>query len=335
MKTALVCGAGGFIGGHLVRRLKRDGFWVRGVDRRRHEFAASEADEFAGGDLRDARFCGDVIDRPFDEVYQLAAEMGGAEFVYAGKHDAEILHNSMMIDLNVLASCEKHSITRIFFASSACVYPQRNQQDPKNPDCSEDTVYPAEPDSEYGWTKLFGERLYLAHARCRGLQPRIARYHNVFGPENAWTGGREKAPAALCRKVIQARDGQTIDIFGDGLQSRSFLFIAECIEGTIRLMRSDVSGPLNIGSEELITINGLADAIIEISGKTLHKRHVPGSVGVRGRNSNNTHIREKLGWAPSQPLRAGLEQTYAWIESQVLQETQVLREAQVLRETRA
>jgi GDP-D-mannose 3',5'-epimerase len=318
MKTALVCGAGGFIGGHLVKRLKRDSYWVRGVDRRQHEFGDSEADEFVLGDLRDARFCDDVIDRPFDEVYQLAAEMGGAEFVYNGGYDADILHNSMMIDLNVLANCLKHSMRRIFFASSACIYPQRNQQDPKNPNCAEDSVYPAEPDSEYGWTKLFGERLYLAHGRCSGLQPRIARYHNVFGPEGHWTGGREKAPAALCRKVAQARNGETIDILGDGRQSRSFLFISECIEGTIRLMRSDVSEPLNVGSDELVTIDGLADAIIEISGKTLHKNYVPGSVGVRGRNSSNRRIREKLNWAPSQPMRRGLEQTYAWIETQVL-----------------
>ena len=324
MKTALVCGAGGFIGGHLVRCLKRNGHWVRGVGRRPHEFAESEADEFVLGDLRDARFCSDVIDRPFDEVYQLAAEMGGAEFVYNGRYDADILRNSMMIDLNVLANCLRHSMTRIFFASSACIYPQRNQQDPKNPNCAEDSVYPAEPDSEYGWTKLFGERLYLAHGRCNGLQPRIARYHNVFGPEGHWMGGRENAPAALCRKVAQAHNGQTIDILGDGQQSRSFLFISECIEGTIRLMRSDVSEPLNIGSDELVTIDGLTDAIIEISGKTLHKNYVSGTVGVRGRNSNNRRIREKLSWAPSQPLRRGLEQTYAWIETQVRQQASTL-----------
>lgn len=317
MKRALVCGAGGFIGGHLVKRLKQEGYWVRGVDRRRHEFAATQADEFALGDLTDARFCGDVIDQAYDEVYQLAAEMGGAEFVYDGRHDAEILLNSIRIDVNVLASCLKHSIKRVFFASSACVYPSRNQLDPENPVCAEESVYPAEPDSEYGWGKLFAERLYLAHGRCSGVQPRIARYHNVFGPEGVWTGGREKAPAALCRKVVQARNGQTIDIFGDGRQSRSFLFISECLEGTMRLMRSEVAEPLNIGSEELVTIDELADSIIEISGKTLYKNYVPGNVGVRGRNSNNKRIRERLGWAPSQPLRKGLEQTYAWIEAQI------------------
>lgn len=317
MTLALVCGAGGFIGGHLVKRLKRDGFWVRGVDRRPHEFAASEADEFILGDLRDARFCSDVFNRPFDEVYQLAAEMGGAEFVYDGRYDADILHNSMMIDLNVLADCLRQGAKRVFFASSACVYPRRNQQDPKNPHCAENSVYPADPDSEYGWTKLVGERLYLAHGRCSGLQPRIARYHNVFGPKGAWRGGREKAPAALCRKVAEAPDGGAVDILGDGRQSRSFLFISECIEGTIRLMRSNVAEPLNIGSEELVTIDALADMIIEISGKTLRKNYVAGPNGVRGRNSDNDKIRAQLDWAPSGRLRSGLEQTYAWIEAQV------------------
>jgi len=318
MKTALVCGAGGFIGGHLVRRLKRDGFFVRGVDRRRHEFAASEADEFIIGDLRDDQFCRGVIDRRFDELYQLASEMGGAEFIYDGKYDAEILRNSTLIDLNVVANCLKHSIERVFYSSSACVYPLRNQLDPRNPSCAEDSVYPAEPDSEYGWAKLFGERLYLAQSRCNGLQPRIARYHNVFGPEGPWIGGREKAPAALCRKVVQARSGQAIDIFGDGQQSRSFLCISECIEGTIRLMRANVCEPLNIGSDEMVTIDRLADMIIEISGKSLYKNYVTGPVGVPGRNSDNAQIRKKLEWAPSLGLRRGLEETYAWIESQVL-----------------
>jgi GDP-D-mannose 3', 5'-epimerase len=321
MKTALVCGAGGFIGGHLVRRLIRDGFRVRGVDCKLPEFAETEADEFFLGDLRDGRFCGDVIDQPFDEVYQLAADMGGAEFIYDGRHDADILHNSMLIDLNVLECCTRHSVRRIFFSSSACVYPERNQQDAKNPNCAESSVYPAAPDSEYGWGKLFAERLYLAHGRCSGMEPRIARYHNIFGPEGAWRGGREKAPAALCRKVAQARDGGTIDILGDGRQSRSFLCVSECIEGTIRLMRSDAGEPLNIGSDELVTIDHLADMIIEIAGRTVHKNYIAGPVGVRGRNSDNRRIREALGWAPSEPLRKGLEQTYAWIEMQVLRES--------------
>jgi nucleoside-diphosphate-sugar epimerase len=225
MKTALVCGAGGFIGGHLVRRLKRDGLWVRAVDRNHHEFAPSEADEFILGDLRDGRFCKDAIDRPFDEVYQLAAEMGGAEFVYARRFDADILQHCMMIDLNVVTNCIAQAAKRVFFASSACVYPQGNQTDRKTVNCAEDSVYPADPDSEYGWTKLFGEHLYLTHGRCSGLQARIARYHNVFGPCGPWSGGREKAPAALCRKVALARNGDSIEIFGDGQQTRTFLLM--------------------------------------------------------------------------------------------------------------
>jgi len=317
MKTAVVCGAGGFIGGHLVSRLKQDGYWVRAIDRKQHEFKTVDADEFILGDLRDASFCSGAIDITFDEVYQLAAEMGGAEFVYDGRHDATILRDSTIIDLHVLSNCLKHRTQRIFFASSACVYPRRNQLDPNNPICGEDSVYPADPDSEYGWTKLFGERLYLAHERAGVLQPRIARYHNVFGPQGAWRGGREKAPAALCRKVAEAPDEGSIDILGDGQQTRSFLFISECIEGTVRLMRSDVPGPLNIGSDEMVTIDHLADLIIDISGKTLRKNYIPGPIGVRGRNSDNRRIRTALGWAPSKSLRRGLEQTYAWIEMQV------------------
>jgi len=317
MKTALVCGAGGFIGGDLVSRLKQDGYWVRAIDRKQHEFKTLDADEFVLGDLRDASFCGGAIDIAFDEVYQLAAEMGGAEFVYDSRHDATILRDSMIIDLHVLSNCLKHGTQRIFFASSACVYPRRNQLDPNNPICDEDSVYPADPDSEYGWNKLFGERLYLAHERTGVLQPRIARYHNVFGPQGAWLGGREKAPAALCRKVVEAPDEGSIDIIGDGQQTRSFLFISECIEGTVRLMRSDVPGPLNIGSDEMVTIDDLADLIIDISGKTLRKNYIPGPIGVRGRNSDNRRIRKVLGWAPSKSLRTGLERTYAWIEMQV------------------
>jgi nucleoside-diphosphate-sugar epimerase len=287
MKTALVCGGGGFIGGHLVRRLKRDGLWVRAVDRKHHEFAPCYADEFVLGDLRDARFCKDAIDRPFDEVYQLAAEMGGAEFVYAGRFDADILQNCMMIDLNVLTNCIARAVKRVFFASSACVYPQGNQVARETVNCAEDTVYPADPDSEYGWTKIFGEHLYLAHGRCSGLQARIARYHNIFGPEGAWNNGREKSPAALARKVAMAPDGGSIEIWGDGLQTRSFLYIDECLEGTTRLARSNWSGPVNIGSDEMVTINGLADMLMGIAGKKLTLQHVPGPLGVRGRNSDN------------------------------------------------
>ena len=317
MKTALVCGAGGFIGGHLVKRLKQDGFWVRGVDQKAHEFAPSPADEFAIGDLRDPSFCRDVIDRSFDEVYQLAADMGGIEYTHGRVHDAAIMHNSTSINLNVLENIRRRSIKRIFFSSSACIYPDFNQQDAGNPNCAEDTAYPAAPDSEYGWEKLYAERLYLSYGRCHGIEPRIARFHNVFGPEGAWTGGREKAPAALSRKIAEARDGGTIDIIGNGKQSRTFLFVSECIDGTLRLMRSDVVEPVNIGSDELVTVDRLADMIMDIAGKKLGKRYVPGPTGVRGRSSDNRLIRQKLDWAPAQPLRNGLEATYAWIEDQV------------------
>jgi GDP-D-mannose 3', 5'-epimerase len=317
MKTALVCGAGGFIGGHLVKRLKAEGFWVRGVDLKRHEYAETEADDFMVGDLRDQYFCRQAIDRRFDEVYQLAADMGGAGFVFTGENDADIMHNSATINLNVLDACYKRLVSRIFYSSSACMYPAYNQEDPLNPNCAEDSAYPAAPDSEYGWEKLFSERLYLTYARCYGIEARVARYHNIFGPEGTWQGGREKSPAALCRKVAAAPDGGAIEIWGDGKQTRSFLYISECVEGTVRLMRSGFAGPVNIGSEEMVTIDGLADLIMQIAGKRLEKRHVPGPLGVRGRNSDNRLIREKLGWAPSQPLQQGLEQTYGWIERQL------------------
>jgi GDP-D-mannose 3', 5'-epimerase len=305
MKTAVVCGAGGFIGGHLVSRLKQDGYWVRAIDRKQHEFKTVDADEFILGDLRDASFCSGAIDIAFDEVYQLAAEMGGAEFVYDGRHDATILRDSTIIDLHVLSNCLKHRTQRIFFASSACVYPRRNQLDPNNPICGEDSVYPADPDSEYGWTKLFGERLYLAHERAGVLQPRIARYHNVFGPQGAWRGGREKAPAALCRKVAEAPDEGSIDILGDGQQTRSFLFISECIEGTVRLMRSDVPGPLNIGSDEMVTIDHLADLIIDISGKTLRKNYILGRSGCGGEIPTiDVYARRLVGLHPNRSVEA-------------------------------
>ena len=295
---------------------------MRGVDRKPHEFIASAADEFVLGDLRDAGFCNEAIDRRFDEVYQLAAEMGGAEFIYSGAHDADIMRSSMQIDLNVLEGCRRHGIKRVFFPSSACVYPTRNQLDAQNPNCAEDSVYPAAPDSEYGWTKLFGERLYLSYARDGTIEPRIARYHNIFGPQGAWRGGREKAPAALCRKIAEASNGGTIEIWGDGQQSRSFLFVSEAVEGTLRLMRSDVSSPVNIGSEELVTIDQLADLIASIAGKSLSRTYVAGPVGVRGRNSDNRLIRRTLGWSPSMHLRDGLERTYAWIASMVRQARQ-------------
>ena len=316
-KTALVCGAGGFIGSHLVRRLKAEGLWVRGVDLKFPEFSPSTADDFVVGDLREPDFCRFVLDRRFDEVYQLAADMGGAGYIFTTEHDAAVMHNSASINLNVLEACRRRAIPRIFYSSSACIYPLHNQEDPDNPNCSEASAYPAAPDSEYGWEKLFSERLYLSFQRNHGLKVRIARYHNIFGPEGTWQGGREKAPAAICRKVAQAPDRGEIEMWGDGKQTRSFLFIDECLEGTLRLMRSDFSGPLNIGSEEMVTINRLAEMAMHIAGKQLAIRHIPGPLGVRGRNSDNRLIREKLGWAPSQKLEVGLAATYRWIEEQV------------------
>jgi len=318
MKSALVLGAGGFIGGHLVKRLKREGFWVRGVDLKFNEHAETEADDFVIGDLRAQEVCYRVIDRNFDEVYQLAADMGGAGYIFTGEHDADIMHNSATINLNVADIAHKRNIKRIFYSSSACMYPAYNQEDPDNPNCAEDSAYPAAPDSEYGWEKLFSERLYLAYNRNYGLKNRVARYHNIFGPEGTWDGGKEKAPAAICRKIARARSNDTIDIWGDGLQTRSFLYVDECVEGTLRLTRSaDFEGPVNIGSDEMVTINQLVDTVADIAGKTIAKNHIPGPTGVRGRNSDNRLIKEKLGWAPSLSLRQGLEKTYEWIELQV------------------
>jgi len=317
MKKALVCGAGGFIGSHLVRRLKKEGFWVRGIDLKYPEFSPTEADDFVIGDLRDPDICRYVTDIRFNEVYQFAADMGGAGFVFTGENDADIMHNSATINLNMLDACYKRNIKRIFYSSSACIYPEYNQLEPDNPKCSEDSAYPAAPDSEYGWEKLFSEHLYLAFHRNYGLEVRVTRYHNIFGPEGTWCGGREKAPAALCRKVAIASDGGEIEIWGDGKQTRSFLYIDECLEGTLRLVRSNWTGPVNIGSEEMVTINQLAEIIMEIAGKKLSIKHVPGPLGVRGRNSDNSLIREKLGWASSMPLIKGLEITYRWIEEQV------------------
>jgi GDP-D-mannose 3', 5'-epimerase len=318
VKSAFVSGAGGFIGSHLVRRLKREGFWVRGVDLKFPEFSESEADDFVLGDLRDQAFCTAMIDRRFDEVYQLAADMGGAGYIFIGENDADIMHNSATINLNVLEAVRRRNIRRIFYSSSACMYPAHNQEDPDRPNCAEDSAYPAAPDSEYGWEKLFSERLYLAYQRNHGITVRVARYHNIFGPEGTWTGGKEKAPAALCRKIASAPGGGEIEIWGDGKQTRSFLYIDECVEGTVRLMRSDFSGPVNIGSEEMVTVNGLARMIMRIAEKDLSVRNIPGPTGVRGRNSDNRLIRERLGWAPSQALADGLAMTYRWIERQVL-----------------
>lgn len=317
MKSALVCGAGGFIGSHLVKRLKSEGFWVRGVDLKFPEFSETHADDFVIADLREPQNCREIIDRKFDEVYQLAADMGGAGYIFTGEHDAAIMHNSAMINLNVLEACKNRNIKRIFYSSSACMYPEHNQLDSLTPVTREDSAYPAAPDSEYGWEKLFSERLYLAYNRNYGMQTRVARYHNIFGPEGTWDGGKEKAPAALCRKVAEAEKGGSIEIWGDGEQTRSFLYIDECLEGTIRLTRSDVAEPVNIGSEEMVTINQLAGLVMEVSGKPVELDHIPGPLGVRGRNSHNELIGKRLGWKPSEPLIEGLRKTYPWIEHQV------------------
>jgi GDP-D-mannose 3', 5'-epimerase len=317
MKKALVCGAGGFIGNHLVNRLKNEGYWVRGVDLKYNEFQDTKADDFVIGDLTDPQLCRTVIDRKFDEVYQLAADMGGAGFVFTGENDADIMHNSGMINLNILDACRRRNVSRIFYSSSACMYPEYNQMDPNNPKCSEDSAYPASPDSEYGWEKLFSERLYLAYHRNYGMDVRIARFHNIYGPFGSWQDGREKAPAAFCRKVAEVSDGDTIEMWGDGKQTRSFLYIDECLEGVRRLMLSDWTGPVNIGSEEMVSINKLAAIVMDIAGKTLSINHIPGPLGVRGRNSDNKLIAEKLNWAPSYSLKKGLEKTYNWVEEQV------------------
>ena len=339
-KTALVLGAGGFIGSHMVKRLRSEGYWVRGVDLKRPEFSDTQANEFIQGDLRDVdfvrrciRFSGHLGNfyqqiaekfmQPFDEIYQFAADMGGAGFVFTGENDADIMHNSVTINLNVLDEQRKFNETvgnrtKIFYSGSACMYPEHNQLDPDNPDCREESAYPANPDSEYGWEKLFSERLYLAYNRNHGIPVRVARYHNIFGPEGTWDGGKEKAPAAMCRKVAKLpNEGGTIDVWGDGEQTRSFLFVDECVEATYRLVQSDFTGPVNIGSEEMVSINELVDITAKVSGKQVEKNHIEGPLGVRGRNSNNDLIREKLGWDYSQPLEEGIRRTYKWIQAQI------------------
>jgi nucleoside-diphosphate-sugar epimerase len=333
-KTALVLGAGGFIGSHMVRRLKFEGYWVRGVDIKYPEFSHTECDHFVLADLKKPHnvdkviaSCGSHSDflmpsldpqESFDEIYQFAADMGGAGFIFTGDHDAAIMHNSVMINLNVLDSICKHPSAKkpkVFYSSSACVYPAHNQLNPLNPNCEESSAYPADPDSEYGWEKLFSERLYHTYAKNHGLQVRVARYHNVYGPEGTWQGGREKAPAAICRKVAQS--DSHVDIWGDGEQTRSFLYIDACIEATRRFMQSDFSGPINIGSEEQVTINQLVDIACEVAGKQLRKVHIPGPQGVRGRNSDNRLIRQQLNWNPAYSLREGMQHTYAWIHNQI------------------
>ena len=338
MKTALVLGAGGFIGSHMVKRLRKDGYWVRGVDLKAPEFSETEANEFVYGDLRDVDFVRRALHykgeqgnfyneipykmiEPFDEIYQFAADMGGAGFVFTGDNDADIMHNSVSINLNVLEEQRKFNDsydvnkTKIFYSGSACMYPEHNQLDPDNPDCREESAYPADPDSEYGWEKLFSERLYFAYNRNYNIPVRVARYHNIFGPEGTWQGGREKAPAAICRKVAYAEDGDSVEVWGDGEQTRSFLYIDECIEATRRLMDSDFIGPVNIGSEEMVTINELVDTAARVAEKTIEKEHIDGPLGVRGRNSNNDLIREKLNWDYTMTLEDGIEKTYNWINT--------------------
>ena len=323
-KTALVCGAGGFIGSHIVKKLKKEGYWVRGVDIKEPEFSYTEADDFVIGNLTVQSIARAVIDRTFDEVYQFAADMGGAGYIFTGDHDADVMDNSATVNLNMIRRVkdwnEEHSVnkTKIFFSSSACAYPEYIQLDPENPGLKEENAYPAEPDSEYGWEKLFSERLYLAYSRNYGIPVRIARYHNIFGPEGTWNGGREKAPAAICRKVAQLpKQGGSIEVWGDGLQTRSFLFVDECVEATYRLVQSDFTGPVNIGSEEMVSINALVDIAAKVSGKKVEKNHIEGPLGVRGRNSNNDLIREKLGWDYSMTLEEGILKTYNWIDDQL------------------
>jgi len=357
-KTALVLGAGGFIGSHMVKRLRKEGYWVRGVDLKYPEFSDTVANEFVQGDLRDVDFVRRVIQYkgeqgnfynevpyryilPFNEIYQFAADMGGAGFVFTGENDAEIMQNSVTINLNVLeqqrllnetfdgvhkdwTEVNRPKLvnpTKIFYSGSACMYPEHNQLDPDDPNCREDSAYPAAPDSEYGWEKLFSERLYLAYNRNHGIPVRVARYHNIFGPEGTWDGGREKAPAAICRKVaLTEEEGGSIEVWGDGLQTRSFLYIDECIEATRRMMDSDFIGPVNIGSEEMVTINQLVDTAAKVAGKKIEKNHIDGPLGVRGRNSNNDLIREKLGWDYEQSLEEGIRKTYEWIKYQTVKE---------------
>jgi GDP-D-mannose 3',5'-epimerase len=315
MKKALVCGAGGFIGGHLVNRLKSEGYWVRGADIKENEYGNVNSDEFVLGDLTDPIVAGKVVEE-MDEVYQLAADMGGAGYIFTGENDSAVMHNSALCNLNVLDAACHAGVKKIFYSSSACMYPEYNQLDPDNPKCSENSAYPAAPDSEYGWEKLFSERLYFAYQRNHGISVKVARFHNIFGPQGTWKGGKEKAPAAMCRKVAEAKDGASIEVWGDGKQTRSFLYIDECVEGIRRLMESDFSGPVNIGSEEMISINDFAKMVIDIAGKDISIKNITGPTGVRGRNSDNDLIREKLGWSPSLPLREGMEKTFAWINEQ-------------------
>jgi GDP-D-mannose 3',5'-epimerase len=314
-KKILICGAGGFIGNHLVKKLKEEGNWVRGLDIKKPEFGNSEADEFIMCDLRNLDECKKNIDESFDESYQLAADMGGATYLFTGEHDADVLSNNSLININVLKSCQEAKVKKVFFASSACIYPTYNQEDPNDPKCSEDSAYPALPDSEYGWEKLFSERLYESFRKDHGLKTYIARFHGIIGPEGTWKGKREKAPAAICRKVIESKD--KVEIIG-GNQTRSFLYIDDCLEAISLLMNSnDFYGPVNIGSEEIVTINQLVSYIFEISGKNLKIESIQGPLGVKGRNSDNKLIKEKLGWQPKINLKEGIKKVYYWINEQI------------------
>ncbi len=338
MKTALVLGAGGFIGSHMVNRLKSEGYWVRGVDLKHPDFSETQADEFIERDLSvyenvekviqfkgyQGNFYNEIpykLIQSFDEIYQFAADMGGAGYIFTGENDSQIMENSALINLNLLRAQSRFNTeyevnkTKIFYSSSACMYPEHKQLDVDNPGLRESDAYPANPDSEYGWEKLFSERMFLAFNKNNNIPVAIARYHNIYGPEGTWDGGKEKAPAAMCRKVIKADD--SIEIWMDGEQTRSFLYIDECIEATRRLMQSDFKGPVNIGSEEMVTINQLVDIACSVEGKTLNKNHIPGPLGVRGRNSNNDLVRKELGWDYSMTLREGIEKTYLWIKDQV------------------
>ncbi len=328
MKKAVVMGAGGFIGSHMVNRLKKEGYWVRGVDLKHTEFSKSSADEFIIGDLRDVNVVSSVIDEKMDRVYQFAADMGGAGYIFTGDNDANVMHNSGLINFNVTFESSKKRVKKVFYSSSACMYPSHNQEDPDNPMCAEESAYPAAPDSEYGWEKLFSERLYMAFARNYNLNVRIGRFHNIFGPDGTWEGGKEKAPAAMCRKAAKAQEGSDIEVWGDGIQTRSFLYIDECIEAVQKLMDSEFTEPVNIGSEEMVSINQLAQIAIDLSGKKLTINNLQGEdfekkygfpvpEGVRGRNSDNKLFREKIGWEPNYPLKDGMKKTFEWINMQV------------------
>jgi len=335
MKRVVVLGGGGFIGGHLAKRLKEEGNHVRICDIKKHEYFYHDeiCHEFILGDLTDPKVVDTVIEEGVDEVYQLAADMGGALYIFTGENDANLMHNSAMINLNVSRECVKKNVKKVFYSSSACMYPEHNQLDPENPNCEESSAYPANPDSEYGWEKLFSERVFLAYNRNYGLNVRIARFHNIFGPQGTWTGGREKSPAAMCRKVAEAKEGDVIEVWGNGLQTRSFLYVDECVEAVLRLMNSDFTGPVNIGSEEMVTINQLAEMAIGISGKNLIIENIEGEefvkkygfkcpLGVKGRNSDNALYREKIGWEVNQPLLVGLQKTYNWISTKVIEKEQ-------------